>query len=130
MPWDPDRYNLFKNEGEAPFGDLLALVDKKPGLQAVDLGRVPEEQQRPDPPLSRARLDHGRLGGAIDGQAALDALKASIPDILLLDLSLPQVDGWTVTRRLREDAQYENLWIIAVTAHAMAGDRERPRAAR
>ena len=38
MPWDPDRYNLFKNEREAPFGDLLALVDKKPGLQAVDLG--------------------------------------------------------------------------------------------
>jgi two-component system cell cycle response regulator DivK len=62
---------------------------------------------------------------AIDGQEALNALRAWIPDILLLDLSLPQVDGWTVTRRLRQDAQYENLWIIAVTAHAMAGDRER-----
>lgn len=62
---------------------------------------------------------------AIDGQEALNALAASVPDILLLDLSLPHVDGWTVTRRLRQDAQYENLWIIAVTAHAMAGDRER-----
>jgi len=62
---------------------------------------------------------------AVDGQDALNNLAASIPDILLLDLSLPQVDGWTVTRCLRQDAQYDNLWIIAVTAHAMAGDRER-----
>lgn len=62
---------------------------------------------------------------AVDGQEALDSLDLSIPDILLLDLSLPQIDGWTVTRRLREDARYESLWIIAVTAHAMTGDRER-----
>ena len=77
--------------------------------------------------LARRILDARgfEVSEAIDGQDALDALAASIPDILLLDLSLPQVDGWTVTRRLRQDAQYENLWIIAVTAHAMAGDRER-----
>jgi two-component system cell cycle response regulator DivK len=77
--------------------------------------------------LARRILDARgyEVSEAIDGQDALNTLEASIPDILLLDLSLPQVDGWTVTRRLREDAQYENLWIIAVTAHAMTGDRER-----
>src|SRR6188472_3840006 len=77
--------------------------------------------------LARRILDARgyEVSEAIDGQDALNTLEASIPDILLLDLSLPQVDGWTVTRRLREDALYENLWIIAVTAHAMTGDRER-----
>jgi CheY-like chemotaxis protein len=62
---------------------------------------------------------------AHNGQEALDALVTGLPDLVLMDLSLPVIDGWEVTRRLREDARTAALPIIALTAHAMAGDRER-----
>lgn len=64
---------------------------------------------------------------APDGRAALDWLSAHVPDLVLLDLSLPKVDGWTVVRTLRgsTDAARAGLYVIALTAHAMKGDRER-----
>lgn len=64
---------------------------------------------------------------AVDGKAALDALAVSVPDLVLLDLSLPFVDGWTVVRTIRgsTDPARSRLPVIALTAHAMRGDRER-----
>jgi CheY-like chemotaxis protein len=64
---------------------------------------------------------------AIDGKAALDALAGPPPDLVLLDLSLPRVDGWTVVRTIRgnTDPVRSGLPVIALTAHAMRGDRER-----
>jgi two-component system, cell cycle response regulator DivK len=60
--------------------------------------------------------------------AAMAADK-TLPDLVLMDLSIPGVDGWEVTRRLKADARTRVVPIIALTAHAMRGDEERARAA-
>ena len=59
------------------------------------------------------------------GFAALEGLAAEKPDLVLLDISLPEMDGAEVLRRIRADAQLKALPVIALTAHAMSGDRER-----
>lgn len=67
---------------------------------------------------------------AEDGHQALAAMQAAtLPDVILMDLSIPGVDGWEVTRRLKADARTRAVPIIALTAHAMRGDEERARAA-
>ena len=62
---------------------------------------------------------------AENGQEGIDVAKSKIPDIILMDLSLPVVDGWTAAERLKADATTKSIPIIALTAHAMKGDRER-----
>ena len=62
---------------------------------------------------------------AIDGQEGLEMASQENPGLILLDLSLPKVDGWEVARRLKADATTSGIPIIALTAHAMAGDREK-----
>jgi len=59
-----------------------------------------------------------------DGQAALDWLETNLPDLILLDLSLPEIDGWEVARQLKASDRTAKIPIIAVTAHAMKGDKE------
>lgn len=59
------------------------------------------------------------------GSAALAGLKDSGPDLILLDISLPEMDGTEVLRAIRADSALRDLPVIALTAHAMAGDRER-----
>jgi len=59
------------------------------------------------------------------GQAALDGLGAELPDLVLLDISLPGMDGTEVLQRLRGDERFRSLPVIALTAHAMTGDRDR-----
>ncbi|PZV14542.1 MAG: response regulator [Pseudanabaena sp.] len=59
-----------------------------------------------------------------DGQAALDWLGTNHPNLILLDLSLPEVDGWEVARQLKASDRTSKIPIIAVTAHAMKGDKE------
>ena len=66
---------------------------------------------------------------AVNGQEAIDLAQAIQPEVVLMDLSLPVVDGWEATRRLRADPATATLRIIAFTSHAMAGDRERAIAA-
>ena len=62
---------------------------------------------------------------AIDGEDGLDVARASAPDLVLMDMSLPVVDGWEATRRLKADAALRHIPVIALTAHAMANDREK-----
>ncbi len=62
---------------------------------------------------------------AEDGQSGIDMAKNEMPDIILLDLSLPVIDGWNVARQLKEDTNTKDIPIIALTAHAMKGDREK-----
>ncbi len=66
---------------------------------------------------------------AHDGQQALDQVAAESPDIVLLDMNLPVMDGWTVARTLRGQDATRTLPLIALTAHAMAGDDNRAFAA-
>ena len=70
------------------------------------------------------------LGGyeiisATDGAAGLAMAAAERPDLILMDLNLPEVDGWEAARRLKADPLTRHIPIIALSAHAMAGDREK-----
>ena len=62
---------------------------------------------------------------AHDGQAAVERTRSERPDVVLLDMNLPVLDGWTAARRLKDDADTARIPIIALTAHAMSGDREK-----
>ena len=80
--------------------------------------------------LSRRLRRHGfEVALAHDGRQALDQVAAEAPDIVLLDMDLPVMDGWTVARTLRADPATAQLPIIALTAHAMAGDEAKALAA-
>ena len=60
-----------------------------------------------------------------DGAAGLQAAAQIRPDLILMDMSLPLLDGWEATRRLKADPSLEHIPVIALTAHAMHGDEER-----
>jgi CheY-like chemotaxis protein len=80
--------------------------------------------------LSRRLARHGHVVAiAVDGQQALDRIHADPPDIVLMDMSLPVLDGWEATRRLRADPVTRHLPVIALTAHAMPADRDEALAA-
>ncbi len=80
--------------------------------------------------MSRRLRRHGfEVVLAHDGQQALAQVEAETPDLILLDMDLPVMDGWTVARTLRAGNTHAPVPIIALTAHAMAGDRAKALAA-
>ena len=62
---------------------------------------------------------------ACDGQEALDMVESEKPDVLLLDIGMPVLDGFAVVRKIRENPRLASLPIVAITAYAMQGDREK-----
>src|SRR5437762_6314669 len=66
---------------------------------------------------------------ATDGQQGVELAQAQAPDLILMDMSLPVLDGWEATRQLKGADETSAIPIIALTAHAMSGDRDRALAA-
>jgi CheY-like chemotaxis protein len=62
---------------------------------------------------------------AVDGQQGVTMAQSEAPDLILMDMSLPILDGWAATRQLKALPQTQSIPIIALTAHAMAGDQEK-----
>jgi len=64
---------------------------------------------------------------AVDGQEVVERAQRDRPDLILMDLSLPRLNGWEATRRIKQDPALRHIPIIAVSAHAMTGDEARAR---
>jgi len=62
---------------------------------------------------------------AVDGEDGVARAKADHPDLVVMDMSLPGIDGWEATRQLKAASETSAIPVLALTAHAMAGDRER-----
>jgi CheY-like chemotaxis protein len=62
---------------------------------------------------------------AVDGAAAVDMARAEKPDLVLMDMNMPAVDGWEATRRIKADPASAAVPVVGLTAHALQGDRER-----
>ena len=76
--------------------------------------------------LSRRLTRNGyEVSIAVDGQQGADMALSERPDLILMDMSLPVIDGWEATRRIKANDATRRIPIIALTAHAMAGDREK-----
>ena len=80
--------------------------------------------------LSRRLIRRGyEVAIAVDGEQAVTMATSESPDLILMDMSLPIIDGWTATQQIRANSPGQSIPIIALTAHAMAGDREKAIAA-
>jgi len=62
---------------------------------------------------------------AVDGQAGINMASSESPDLILMDLSLPIIDGWEATRQIKANPTTQSIPVIALTAHAMAGDEQK-----
>lgn len=80
--------------------------------------------------LSRRLVRNGfEVVMAVDGQQGVDMATSEKPDLILMDMSLPVMDGWEATRRVKADASTKTIPVIALTAHAMVQDKEKAMAA-
>ena len=66
---------------------------------------------------------------AVDGQQGVTMSRSAVPDLILMDMSLPIIDGWEATRQIKAAPETREIPVIALTAHAMVGDKEKAMAA-
>lgn len=96
------------------------------GLTHVPLILIVEDNEMNCDMLSRRLRRKGyEVAVAADGQAGVKKAQQIRPSLILMDLSLPIIDGWTATRQLRSDPRTSQIPVIALTAHAISGDREK-----
>jgi CheY-like chemotaxis protein len=80
--------------------------------------------------LSRRLIKRGfEVVMALDGQQGVDMARSEVPDLILMDLSLPVLDGWGATARCKAGDDTRHIPVIVLTAHAMSGDRDKAMAA-
>lgn len=80
--------------------------------------------------LSRRLIKRGfNVVLGVDGEQAVALAQSELPDLILMDMSLPLLDGWEATRRIKEIEETKTIPVIALTSHAMSGDRKRALAA-
>lgn len=97
--------------------------------QMARLLLVEDNEMNRDMLVRRLRRRGYEVAVATDGQTGLDSAAAQLPDLILMDMSLPAIDGWEATRRLKSDPATRAIPVIALTAHAMTQDREEALAA-
>ena len=85
---------------------------------------VEDNEMNRDMLMRRLQRRGFQVSIAVDGLEGLDMARTHLPDLILMDLSLPQVDGWEATRRLKSEQATSHIPVIALTAHAMVSDRE------
>jgi CheY-like chemotaxis protein len=66
---------------------------------------------------------------AVDGRQAIEFARTETPDLILMDMSLPEISGWDATRAIKQDSRTADIPVLALTAHALAGDRDQALAA-
>ncbi len=86
---------------------------------------VEDEEMNRDMITQRLELRGYRVVGAVDGLEGFAMARAQAPDLILLDVNLPEIDGWEVARRLKAEAVTRHIPVVALTAHAMASDRDK-----
>ncbi|HEU5076705.1 MAG TPA: response regulator [Polyangiaceae bacterium] len=92
----------------------------------VPLILIVEDNEMNSDMLSRRLRRKGyEVAVAADGEAGVRKAQQIRPQLILMDLSLPVIDGWTATRQLRTDPRTSQIPVIALTAHAISGDREK-----
>jgi two-component system, cell cycle response regulator DivK len=94
---------------DAPLATIMVAEDNEPSRDA----------------LSRRLERRGyRILLAVDGEQAVSIARSTLPDLILMDLGLPGIDGWEATRQLKADAATRHIPLIVLSAHAMINDRE------
>jgi CheY-like chemotaxis protein len=97
---------------------MIRLDDRKPTLMVVEDNEPSREA------LSRRLMRRGyAIVAAVDGRQAVDLARAAKPDLILMDLGLPGIDGWEATAQLKADDTTRHIPIIVLSAHAMTNDR-------
>jgi len=86
---------------------------------------VEDNEMNRDMLMRRLQRKGYDVGIAVDGEEAVTMALSERPDLILMDLSLPLVDGWEATRRIKGTQETAAIPVIAITAHAMTGDREK-----
>jgi CheY-like chemotaxis protein len=85
-----------------------------------------EDNEQNRDALSRRLQRHGYdVIMAVDGQQGVAVAQSELPDLILMDLNLPDIDGWEATRMLKAAPETQAIPVVALTAHAIAGDQER-----
>ena len=85
---------------------------------------VEDNQDNRELIVKALRINGYKLIEAVDGEEAIEKAKGERPDLILMDLFIPKIDGYEVTRRLKGNDEFKNIPVIACTAHAMKGDME------
>jgi two-component system cell cycle response regulator DivK len=86
---------------------------------------IEDDEMNLDMITQRLELRGYRVLGAVDGFEGINLAREEVPDLILMDVNLPEIDGWEVTRRLKAEPATRHIPVVALTAHAMVNDRDK-----